>query len=74
MKDQEKHNSRILELLNTANIKMLQSMPAIGPKTAYLLMQHRELHHGFQSLDELKDIPGIQKNFYMKFVTTHQIK
>ena len=41
VKNQEKHNSRLLGLLNTANLKMLQAIPAIGPKTAYILYEHR---------------------------------
>lgn len=39
--NQESHNSSMLKLLNTANLAMLQSIPAIGPKTAYILHSHR---------------------------------
>ena len=41
IRNQEKHNARLLGLLNSANLKMLQSIPAIGPKTAYILLEHR---------------------------------
>ena len=39
--DQEHHKDVILNLINTANLKMLQSIPAIGPKTAYLIQSYR---------------------------------
>ena len=39
--DQEHHRGVILNMINTANIKMLQSIPAIGPKTAYLIQSYR---------------------------------
>ena len=41
VKNQDKHNARLLGLLNSANLKVLQAIPAIGPKTAYVLMEHR---------------------------------
>ena len=41
VRNQENHNAQLLGLLNTANLKMLQAIPAIGPKTAYILYEHR---------------------------------
>ena len=41
IKNQEKHNAKVLDLLNTGNLKLLQSLPAIGQKTAYTLFEHR---------------------------------
>ena len=41
VRNQERHNTRLLGLLNAANLKMLQAIPAIGPKTAYVLYEHR---------------------------------
>ena len=57
----------------SANLQMLQKLPAIGPKTAFILHRHRELHGPFISLETLKNIPGLQKSFFNKFVKTHQI-
>ena len=71
--DQDKHNANILTMINSANLQMLQKLPAIGPKTAFVLHTHRELHGPFTSLNTLKDIPGLQKSFFSKFVRTHQI-
>jgi len=71
--DQDKHNSNILTMLNSANLQMLQKIPAIGPKTAFLLHTHRELHGQFHSYQDLKTIPGLQKSFFNKFTKTHQV-
>jgi len=71
--NQESHNKSLLKLLNTANLKVLQSIPAIGPKTAYILHSHRELHNGFESFEDIKEIPGLRKNFFDKFLKVHQI-
>jgi len=71
--DQEKHNANILTMVNTANLQMLQKIPAIGPKTAFMIHSHRELHGKFDSLDILKAIPGLQKSFFNKFTKTHQV-
>merc|ERR1712029_230158 len=71
--DQEKHNSNILSMLNSANLQMLQKIPAIGPKTAFMIHSHRELHGNFENLEVLKSIPGLQKSFFNKFTRTHQV-
>lgn len=71
--DQNKHNANILNMLNSANLQMLQKIPAIGPKTAFLIHTYRDLHGKFESFDTLKSIPGLQKSFFPKFTKTHQI-
>lgn len=71
--DQSKHNENILAMLNTANLQMLQKIPAIGPKTAFLIHSQRELHGHFKSFERLKTIPGLQKSFFNKFIKTHQV-
>ena len=71
--DQDKHNTNILTMLNSANLQMLQKIPAIGPKTAFLLHTHRELHGQFHSFEDLKTIPGLQKSFFNKFTKNHQV-
>jgi len=71
--NQDDHNKSLLRLLNTANLKMLQSLPTVGPKTAYLIHSHRELHNGFKDFNELKTVPGLQKNFFDRFIKVHQI-
>lgn len=71
---QKTHNNNILTLLNTANTAMLTKLPAVGPKSAYVLQQYRDLHDGIKSIGELKEIPGLTRNFYDKFCTQNQVK
>jgi len=71
---QRTHNNNILTLLNTANTAMLTKLPAVGPKSAYVLQQYRDLHDGIKSIGELKDIPGLSRNFFDKFCTQNQVK
>jgi len=71
---QKTHNNNILTLLNTANTAMLTKLPAVGPKSAYVLQQYRDLHDGIKSIGELKDIPGLSRNFFDKFCTQNQVK
>jgi len=67
------HNNRILDFLNTGNAKVLAGLPAVGPKTAFLIHQHRDLHGYFNNLKELENIPGISKIFFAKFCRQNQI-
>merc|ERR1719189_2819912 len=71
---QKTHNNNILTLLNTANTAMLTKLPAVGPKSAFVLMQYRDLHDGIKTIQEIQNIPGIGKNFYQKFCTQNQVK
>jgi len=38
---QEKHNRRMLELINTECTKVLQQLPTVGPKTGYVIYSYR---------------------------------
>jgi hypothetical protein len=71
--DQGQHNQNILDMLNSANLTMLQRLPAIGPKTAFILHTHKELRGPFESLEALKAIPGLPKSFFNKLTKAHQI-
>ena len=54
-------------------ILSLQGLPAVGPKTAFQIYQHRELHGCFEDLRQLETIPGLNKNFFKKFCKQNQI-
>ena len=54
--------------------KIFQGLPAVGPKTALLIHQHRDLHGCFDSLSQLEDIPGVSKHFFRKFCRQNQIE
>lgn len=45
--------------LNTATVTDLQTISGIGPKRAQDIIDYRDQHGGFKSIDELKDISGI---------------
>lgn len=47
--------------LNQADTKELESLPGIGPVTAKKIIEYREEHGGFQSVDQLAEIPGLSE-------------
>ncbi|XP_076336604.1 uncharacterized protein LOC143239435 isoform X2 [Tachypleus tridentatus] len=68
---QEKHNSQVLDLLNTGSLKQLQSLPCVGPKTAQVLITWRELRGLLVSFKDLKKVHGLPTNFYHRFLKTN---
>ena len=45
--------------LNTAKLLQLQLLPGIGPKMAERVIQYRQAHGGFQSVEQIMDVKGI---------------
>ena len=45
--------------LNSATAAQLDSLDGIGPKTAQKIIEYRDAHGGFRSIDELLEVPGI---------------
>lgn len=45
--------------LNTADITELETLPGVGPSTAAAIVDHRERHGPFASVDALLDVRGI---------------
>ncbi len=45
--------------LNTANVNLLDTLPGIGESTARKIVEHREQHGRFASVEDLLDVKGI---------------
>lgn len=52
------HRMEMVEL-NSAGMEALRSLPGIGEKKAQAILEYRQAHGPFSSLDELEQVDGI---------------
>lgn len=45
--------------VNTASVEELETLPGVGPSIAAAIVEHRERHGPFRSVDQLLDVRGI---------------
>ena len=60
---QESQESGLVNI-NTADSAMLQTLPGIGQQKAEQIIQYRESHGGFSSIEEIKNVSGIGDSTY----------
>ncbi|XP_071524638.1 uncharacterized protein [Panulirus ornatus] len=65
---QKQHHHNILKILNSGDLKKLQQLPTVGPKTAMIISNFRKLCGTFSSVEELKKVPALSKNYCKRFM------
>ncbi|KAB7495698.1 Chromosome-associated kinesin KIF4 [Armadillidium nasatum] len=65
---QKEHKDHILYLLNNADLRKLQTLPTVGPKTAMVIYNFRKMFGKLKSVEDLQNIPGLTKSFYTRFI------
>lgn len=53
--------------INTASVEQLESVKYIGPKLAAAIVEYRESHGAFKSVDDLVNVHGIGDKTLAKF-------
>lgn len=60
--------------INTAGKAQLQTIPAVGEKTAENIIRYREEHGAFESIEDIQNVKGIGAKTYesmKEYITIH---
>ena len=52
--------------INTASSSELEALPGIGPAKAKAIVDYRQQHGAFKSVEELKNVKGIGEGIFSK--------
>jgi|WetSurMetagenome_2_1015567.scaffolds.fasta_scaffold540393_1 competence protein ComEA len=52
--------------INLATLSELEHLPGIGPTKAQAIMDYRNAHNAFSSIDEITDVPGIGDTIFQE--------
>ena len=55
--------------INTASPSELEALPGIGPAKAKAIVDYRQQHGAFKSVEELKNVKGIGEGIFFKLKT-----
>lgn len=69
----KKSNNGIINI-NTASKEELMTLPGIGEAKAKSIVDYRETHNGFKSIEEIKNIVGIKDSIYNKIKDSIAVK
>ncbi|XP_042214672.1 kinesin-like protein KIF22 [Homarus americanus] len=70
---QKQHNETILKILNTGNLKKLQQLPTVGPKTAMVIHNFRSLYGKFTSVEDLQHVPALPESYCKRFMKANLV-
>ncbi|XP_076043584.1 uncharacterized protein LOC143026673 [Oratosquilla oratoria] len=65
---QQNHRKTVLTVLNTGDLRKLQQLPTVGPKSAMVIHNYRSMCGPFEKLEDLDKVPGLVKNFCSRFL------
>ncbi|GAB0094524.1 Kinesin-like protein [Sergentomyia squamirostris] len=68
------HKETILKIVNTGNLKQLQLLSQIGPKTAFHIITHRTLNGKFKSLNEMSKLPIWRGKTWNRFLQMNNLE
>lgn len=60
--------------INTADVAKLCSLPGVGESRATAIIQYREEHGGFGSIEEIQNVPGIKNGIFAKMKDFIKVK